>query len=130
MTKVKFYKAEESYGWQGFQALGHTGYAEPGNDIVCAAVSALTQTAVLGLTEILAIDCLVQVDEHKGSLLCLLPQGLSPQDRTQAQLVLKILYQGLLATEKEYGKHVSVKEVPYRENESAIVRLKKGRRKL
>ena len=130
MTKVKFYRAEEGSGWQGFRALGHTGYAKHGNDIVCAAVSALTQTAVLGLTEVLAIDCLVQVDENRGSLLCLLPQGLSPHDWTQSQLVLNVLYQGLLATEKEYGKHVSVKEVPYRENESAIIRLKKGRRKL
>ncbi len=130
MTKVKFYKAGEGRGWQGFRALGHTGYAAHGSDIVCAAVSALTQTAALGLTEVLGIDCLVQVDESKGSLLCLLPQGLTTGDWTQSQLVLNILYQGLLATEMEYGKHVSVKEVPYRENESAIVRLKKGRRKL
>lgn len=28
---------------------GHTGYAEDGKDIVCAAVSAIAQTAVLGL---------------------------------------------------------------------------------
>ena len=29
----------------GFDAHGHTGYAECGEDIVCAAVSAITQTA-------------------------------------------------------------------------------------
>ena len=28
----------------GFDAHGHTGYAECGEDIVCAAVSAITQT--------------------------------------------------------------------------------------
>lgn len=33
----------------GFRATGHTGYGEEGEDIVCAAVSAITQTALLGL---------------------------------------------------------------------------------
>ena len=33
----------------GFTASGHTGYAEEGEDIVCAAVSAITQTAMMGL---------------------------------------------------------------------------------
>lgn len=33
----------------GFTATGHTGYAEEGEDIVCAAVSAITQTAMMGL---------------------------------------------------------------------------------
>ncbi len=33
----------------GFKAHGHSGYGEEGEDIVCAAVSAITQTALLGL---------------------------------------------------------------------------------
>ena len=129
MTKLEFYRTKEDHGWQGFQAFGHTGFAGHGEDIVCAAVSALTQTAVLGLQEVLAIDCLVRVDESKGSLLCLLSEDLACGDWKQAQLVLSVLYVGLLATEEEYGDYVSVKEVPYRENESAIIRLKKRWRK-
>lgn len=31
------------------EATGHSGYAEPGKDIVCAAVSAILTTAALGL---------------------------------------------------------------------------------
>ena len=34
----------------GFDAHGHTGYAECGEDIVCAAVSAITQTAAMGVS--------------------------------------------------------------------------------
>ncbi|MCK9526197.1 MAG: ribosomal-processing cysteine protease Prp, partial [Limnochordia bacterium] len=97
MTKVEFYKNEEGYEWQGFCAHGHTGFAGHGEDIVCAAVSVLTQTAILGLNEVLAIDCLVQADEREGSLLCLLPDEMAEQDWKQAQLVLNILYVGLLA---------------------------------
>ena len=36
----------------GFDAHGHTGYAECGEDIVCAAVSAITQTAAMAVTDI------------------------------------------------------------------------------
>lgn len=129
MTKVEFYKTAEGSGWLGFHAYGHTGYAGHGEDIVCAAVSVLTQTAVLGLREVLAIDCLVHTDERKGSLLCLLPDELQEEEWNQAQLILNVLYVGLLATEEDYGDHVSVKEVPHRENESTIIRLKKRWRK-
>lgn len=116
-------------GWQGFQAQGHTGFADRGEDIVCAAVSVLTQTAVLGLDEVLSIRCHVEVDEETGRLRCLLPKRLSEATWEQAQLVLKILYAGLNAVQEQYGKYVSVKEVPYRENESTTLRLQKGRRK-
>ena len=37
------------------EASGHTGYAESGEDIVCAALSAIIQTAALGLTEVAKI---------------------------------------------------------------------------
>ena len=33
----------------GFTVQGHSGYASEGEDIVCAAVSAITQTAMMGL---------------------------------------------------------------------------------
>ena len=126
MTKIEFYKTD--LGWRGFQAQGHTGFANSGEDIVCAAVSVLTQTTVLGLKQVLGIDSQVQIDEKKGLLVCLLPDELNAAQWGQAQILLEVLYVGLLATAEEYGDYVSVKEVPYRENESAIIRLKKGRR--
>lgn len=129
MTIISFYTTEA--GWQGFEAVGHTNWAVHGEDVVCAAVSALTQTTVLGLTEVLGIDCQLCVEETAGALLCLLPGGLSKEQWEQAQLILKVLYSGLIAIvkEAEYRKYVSVKEVPYRENESATLRLQKGWRK-
>ena len=48
MTSVRF--CRDSRGRLcGFTVLGHTGYAPEGEDIVCAGVSALTQTAVNAL---------------------------------------------------------------------------------
>ncbi|MBQ9855288.1 MAG: ribosomal-processing cysteine protease Prp, partial [Clostridia bacterium] len=48
MTKVVFYSDEKGMIW-GFEASGHAGYAESGSDIVCAAISALTQATAGGL---------------------------------------------------------------------------------
>lgn len=39
-----------------FYATGHAGWAESGEDIVCAAVSAVLQAAWLGLAEVRRID--------------------------------------------------------------------------
>ena len=39
-----------------FYATGHAGWAENGDDIVCAAVSAVLQAAWLGLAEVRQID--------------------------------------------------------------------------
>ena len=36
----------------GFIIAGHAGYAEPGKDIVCAAVSALTQAFIASVEEL------------------------------------------------------------------------------
>ena len=44
----------------GFTASGHSGFAERGHDIVCAAVSALTQTCELGLSDVLGLEPVVR----------------------------------------------------------------------
>lgn len=116
MTEIKFFKSER--GWRGFQAKGHADFADYGEDLVCAAVSALTQTAVLGLRQVLSIDCQLEMDEKAGIMLCLLPVGLEQTKWEQSQLVLEILYAGLedISTNEDYRRYVSLKEVPYREN--------------
>jgi len=35
--------------WFSFQSKGHSGYKKSGEDIVCAAISAIMQTAILGI---------------------------------------------------------------------------------
>ena len=44
MTTVTFYKANGFY--YGFEEKGHTGYAESGEDVVCAALSAMTMLII------------------------------------------------------------------------------------
>ena len=60
----------------GCHLSGHAGYDEHGFDIVCAAVSALTATAMLGLTQIAQqegeytnSDCLLYTSSSSSSSL-------------------------------------------------------------
>ena len=44
MTKVTFFKRDGIFF--GFQESGHTGFDEQGNDILCAAISAMTMLII------------------------------------------------------------------------------------
>lgn len=95
----------------GFTASGHAGYARKGSDIVCAAVSVLTQTAVLALPKHAGVTPTVSVDEESGLLTCRLPDQLEPQQMERAQVILQSMVTGLVEVAREYGKHVRIKEV-------------------
>ncbi len=107
MTSVRLYRNQQ--GWLGFRASGHTGYAEHGEDIVCAAVSALTQTAVLGLQETAAVT--PQVTINDGVLSCFLPPKVDGDAWQRSQVVLDAIFRGLKAIADEYGQFVKVEEV-------------------
>ena len=53
-------------------ADGHAGWADAGEDVVCAAVSAILQAAWLGLTEVAKID--VAAERAGGSLTLAWPE--------------------------------------------------------
>ena len=50
------------------EVSGHSGYAELGKDIVCAAVSSLAQSVIIGLTNMISKDFLYEVDDSKAYL--------------------------------------------------------------
>ncbi|MCS6903306.1 MAG: ribosomal-processing cysteine protease Prp [Candidatus Bipolaricaulota bacterium] len=89
-----------------FRSRGHTGYAEEGKDIVCAGVSTLLQTAVLGLEEYLKLD--PKVEQEKGFLQCHLERDIFLNREIDA--VLETMVLGLKALEREYPEHLRVTE--------------------
>lgn len=92
-----------------FSIRGHAGYAPHGEDIYCAGVSAISQTAILGLFKNLSKGPQVKVVEGEDNLLeCFLPEDLSQEDRYKAQLILSTMEAGLLSLEDAYPKHVKV----------------------
>ena len=71
MTTITFLRSGETL-W-GFRSCGHTGYAEEGSDILCAAVSSMSLLVVNAIESGFGapVDC--QVDEETPSLSVVVP---------------------------------------------------------
>lgn len=84
----------------GFEMSGHAGYAEYGNDIVCAAASVLainTVNSIEAFTEDL-FDCTVGEDD--GLLQFKL---ISNKINEKSELLLKAFKLGIQSIEQQYG---------------------------
>ena len=92
----------------GFTSRGHADYGEYGQDIVCSAVSAITQTCILGLTKVAKIDAGVSVDEENG-IVCILDRDTDREKLQQAQLLLDTLVQGLSSIESAYPNTLNIR---------------------
>lgn len=102
MIKVTF--REKGDDIIGFSCQGHAGYAPEGSDIVCAAVSCLTETCVNALESVAGVRAEVQIGD--GSMDVLLP-GSAGHD---AQVILKSLRQGLRDVAEEYPRYLRLTE--------------------
>ncbi len=61
MTKIVFYKWDNSF--YGFSEKGHTGYGESGDDVLCAALSAMTMLIINTIEVSYASDVDYTIDE-------------------------------------------------------------------
>ena len=104
MTTVTFLTEESRI--IGFDAKGHSGYAAEGEDIVCAAVSALSQTAVNALEAVAGVE--PEVIVRSGFLSARLPKGLRAKQRYAAEIILRSVRQGLEDIAKAYPDLVKV----------------------
>ena len=77
----------------GFAASGHSEFGAKGSDIVCSAVSALSQTAILALSKVAGVT--PQWRRREGHLECHLPRGLSQEKSMHCQLVLRTVLTGI-----------------------------------
>ncbi len=78
MTKVTFLKKNGLYF--GFEEDGHTGLAEAGGDVLCAALSAMSMLIVNTIEISFAADVEVSLDEAGARLLVKCPQILPPSE--------------------------------------------------
>ncbi len=103
MTKAEFYY--EGSFIKGFSVKGHSGYAEEGEDIVCASVSSTVWMTVNGLENVVGAkvtykqtDANVILNVEKGSL-------------AEAQDLLRSFREFLCNLSIEYEDYLTVKEV-------------------
>ncbi len=68
MTSVIF--SRDSSGFIGFTVSGHSGYADEGSDIVCAAVSSCCELVLNQLCDSFGFDIDVTVDPERAFVGC------------------------------------------------------------
>lgn len=106
MIKVTIYKETDDL-ITGFKILGHAGFSDKGNDIVCAAVSALVINTINSIEQFTTDDIEITENEDKG----LIEFHVTSPISGETTLLLKSLALGLMGIEAEYnGKYISVSQ--------------------
>lgn len=91
------------------ESEGHAGYALEGHDIVCAGISALLQTALLGLEQ--HLGAAPHYHLSKGVLhMRLRRQARNKQLWHDSQVLLHSTLLGLQAIAQQYPEHVHIEE--------------------
>ena len=74
MTTITFYKSKGHY--YGFEERGHTGYGESGDDVLCAALSAMTMLIINTIEVSYASDVDYTIDEKTTDIKVIARQAL------------------------------------------------------
>jgi uncharacterized protein YsxB (DUF464 family) len=108
MTSVTFLTEEARI--IGFDATGHSGYADAGEDIVCAAITSAVRLVDATVNEVMGLCASVKVDEENGAIAFRLPGGLSQTAESTCQALLAGLMVYLAELHDEYPDNVEVME--------------------
>ena len=93
----------------GFSVSGHSGYAEAGADIVCAAISAVVTMAEATINDVCGAKAKVRVKEEDARITLTLPASCDEEETVQA--VLSGLLVTLLSFKEDYPDYIEVLEV-------------------
>ena len=93
----------------GFSVSGHSGYAEAGQDIVCAAISAIVTMAEATINDVCGAKAKVRVKEEDARITLTLPAVCDEEESVQAVLAGLLLY--LCNLRDEYPDYIEVLEV-------------------
>jgi uncharacterized protein YsxB (DUF464 family) len=118
MTKIVFFRSGGTY--YGFEEQGHAGYGEAGDDIVCAAISAMTMLVINTIEVAYASDVDYSIDEGATHIMvrskAALPEFEEDERKRYAisGLFLSYFYQLNDMVEEYYDYlEVEVKDVDY-----------------
>ena len=93
----------------GFSVSGHSGYAESGADIVCAAVTAIVTMAEATINDVCGAKAKVRVKEEGARVTLTLPASCDEEETVQA--VLSGLMLTLISLREDYPDYIEVLEV-------------------
>ena len=106
MTTVTFHSADSRI--DGFVVEGHSGYAEAGSDIVCAAISAAVGLTECTINEVMGLGAAVKAKEKSARISLKLPPALNEDSENLCQTVLTGLLVYLQAMGEEYPDNLTV----------------------
>ena len=107
MTKIEFFTEDERI--TGFSVSGHSGYAETGSEIVCAAVSAAVTMAEATINDVCGAKAKVRVKEADARITLTLPVSCDEEESVQACLAGMMLC--LCSLRDQYPDNIEVLEV-------------------
>lgn len=104
---------------------GHAETEDDYDNIVCASVSILAQTCVLGLAQVAGIDDL-EYGIDDGHLSFRLPEHLAAEQQEQARIITETMMIGIFGTQEMHPQYIEICEREVRsdafQNESSTFR--------
>ena len=104
MTRCEFFMEDDRI--TGFSVSGHSGYAEAGTDIVCAAISAVVTMAEATINDVCGAKAKVRVKEQDSRVTLTLPSSCDEEETVQA--VLSGMLVTLLNLKEQYPDYIEV----------------------
>lgn len=106
MTNIKI--CQKNGKIVSFKVSGHSGYAENGSDIVCASISTLAQSTILGISEVLGIKCNTKINENLPMLSFEFFKNTSKEDIENSQTLLSTFKLSVENLSKQFKKYISL----------------------
>lgn len=107
MIRVSFEKKDGKV--VELEVSGHAHSAEYGEDIVCASISVLTQTCLLALNEVAAIeDIMFKIED--GYLWFKLPEQMTEHQKDRANVIIESILVGIKGTRDMYPDYIQIFE--------------------
>ena len=107
MTRCEFFTEGDRI--TGFSISGHSGYAEAGQDIVCAAISAVVTMAEATINEVCGAKAKVRVKDEQARITLTLPVSCDEEETVQAVLAGMMIT--LAGMRDDYPDYIEVLEV-------------------
>lgn len=104
MISAEFYQSEKQF--RGFRVTGHAGYADSGQDIVCAAVTSACMLAANIITDGFHIEAEAYAEDNV--MLCVTDK---PDERAHAVMDMLVQQLGMICGEYPETIRISYSEV-------------------
>ena len=106
MTTVTFLTEESRI--VGFEVSGHSGYADAGEDIVCAAITSAVRLVEATVNDVMGLCASVKVNQETAAISLRLPGGLAPTAESTCQNLMTGLMVYLAQLHDEYPENIEV----------------------